>query len=224
MNVNNLLVICGMSVFFLGLLALPLTFIVRVIRKRRKDKLAGIPSAAQIKQREEDWRSFEAAEPVTTEELSNRPVSATLRKLIVGALIVSTTTYLGSLVPFESSSGSASSWPSFIGCAIGLWLVGTVVFGNGDPLDKRRWQHYWHGDLLGYWPTYILALFVLVRQVSGGGYHTQETLTVVDLGAYVAASVVGFFVGLLNVVRCDARDKREVVTLFREWQEGKLAG
>lgn len=224
MSVDDWLILCGVNILFLGLLALPLVLIVRAIRKRRKEKLTGTPSAVEIKQRQEDWLSFAAVEAVTEEELSSRPVSATLVKLIGGTLIVGIATYLGSFVSLGSSDGSglSSRNASFIGCAVGLWLVQRWIFGNSDPLDKRRWQHHWHGDLVGYWPTHLLLVAVLTGLVSSGGYYTQGTLIAMDLGAYVTASVVGLFAGLLNVFRCDAADKREVTALFQEWQKDKL--
>ena len=160
-------------------------------------------SKGQIKQRQEDMAAFNNTNHMLSEgELASRPIPATLGKLLVGGLVVCVTTFIGAFIPL-GSSGESFRNASFIGCFVGLWLVDKLILGESDPLDKRRWQHFWHGDLVGYWPCYLVLLFTLKD----------------ELAAYVAAWTVGFGIGLLNVWRCDAADRRQVVALFQEWRQ-----
>ncbi len=160
----------------------------------------------QIKQRQEEMKAFEAARRILGEdELASRPISATIGQLLGGGLVVCVATFVGAFIPL--GSGAAFRNASWIGCLVGLWLVQKLIFGESDPLDKRRWQHFWHGDLAGYWVSYLILLFTW-----------QD-----ELAAYFAAWAVGFGVGLLNVWRCDAGDKRHIVALFREWQQPRIS-
>jgi len=160
-----------------------------------------------------DFKSFEVAGGVSEQEISSRPISASAGKCIAGALIVDTTTYLGALV------GGTSWLPGLIGCFIGLAIVGKTIFGKADPLDKRRWNRYWRGDVLGYWITYLPLTILLIASVTGGGYYSEGELAAMDFVAYVLASLVGLAVGFVNVSFGDAKDKQEVIAHFREWQE-----
>ena len=160
-------------------------------------------SKEQIKQRQENMAAFGNTNRMLTEsELANRPIPATLGKLLSGGLVVCVTTFIGAFIPL-GSSGESFRNASFIGCFVGLWLVDKLILGESDPLDKRRWQHFWHGELAGYWLCYLILLFTIED----------------ELPAYFAAWVVGFGVGLLNVWRCDAGDKNQVVALFKEWRQ-----
>jgi hypothetical protein len=163
-------------------------------------------SKEQIKQRQEEMKAFDNAHRILGEdELASRPIPATFSKLLGGGLLVSVATFIGAFIPL--GSGGAFQNASWIGCLVGLWLVDKLILGESDPLDKRRWQHFWHGDLAGYWLCYLILLFTLKD----------------ELAAYFAAWGVGFGVGLLNVWRCDAGDKRHVVELFREWQQPRIS-
>jgi len=149
---------------------------------------------------------------LTAESISERPISATVGKLIGGALIVDTTTYLGSLVATNSMI------PSLVGCFIGLAIVNATLFGGADILDKKRWVRYWHGDLLGYWLTYLPITFAMIANLSQSSYRTQNDIDILYLLAYLAASVVGLLVGFVNVSRTDEKEKNDIVDQFRKWQ------
>jgi hypothetical protein len=183
------------------------------IQKNQTQKL----SPAQLKQREEDFQSFATARVTSADDISARPISDTLGKLIAGTALVGAAIYIGSFIPL--GSGSSFSNASFIGCFVGLWIVKTAIFGSADPLDKRRWAHQWHGDLFGYWLAYLPLLVAVMGRAKSGGFSSLGEIAAAEFGIFVAASLAGFFVGLLNVWRCDAGDKREVLASFQEWQK-----
>jgi len=145
--------------------------------------------------------------PTTNEQIINRPISATIAKIIIGTLIISTATYLGA---FFSMGTSLFCNGSFIGCILALVFVRGVIFGNSDPLDKKRWERYWTGDLIGYWISYIGLMFllpVLLQSYISSGNTDINRFLGLD---YILASIIGFGSGMFFVFINDGKDKKNL--------------
>lgn len=163
-----------------------------------------------------------AVGPATNDHSAARPISATAGRLVLGALIVGVTVYAGSFVGLLIDySGIA---PSLVGCFVGLVMVSTTVFGNADALDRKRWQRYWHGDLLGYWLTYVPLTILGVQHALDGRHHNESELLCLDFLAYLAACIVGLGTGFLNVIRTDSQDQAEFAALMAQSEASDSTG
>ncbi len=170
------------------------------------------PSAREKReaQKQREYRRYfeEAVESFSEIDIMERPISATATKLVVGAVIVGVTTYLGALVDVRQGY-----LISFLGCILGLWLVGAVLFKGTNPLDRRRWRHYWQGDVVGYWIIY----FIMLTSLSGSRFRTIEEAQSASLSAYIVACLGGMAVGFLNVWRTDNKEKSDMLSQYQAW-------
>lgn len=153
--------------------------------------------------------SFQKGAAPSGTDFSNRPISHTAGKIIGAALIVDGLTFVGSLL-----QTGANSLPSMIGCVIGVGIARLMVFGRSDVLDQKRWDRFWHGDLLGYWLSYLPLLFTAMGS-------NEESLSGNVIGAYFLASVIALIFGFLNVRLRDQRDKEEIAHCLQEWHRSQ---
>ncbi len=201
----------GITGLFLGIVLTIWGLAVLIDWSARRSK-----AAAQEKLRKDLTRAFEkSAWPVTEENIRNRPLGETTGKLVGGALIVGVTTFLGGMIPV---GGQGAIVLSLIGCGVGLWIVRETLFASAHPVDLRRWEHFWRGEVLGYWVSYLPIACLLISGVSSRQIvvRSQSEAFNLDLMAFVIAMLIGLGVGFLNVNRTDAAEKQALVDFHRQ--------
>lgn len=161
------------------------------------------PNSAQAQGLQlEHHKWFDSLPNVTEEHLRAIPMQATNGLLLVRAIIIFVGTGAGALL------GGASSFAlSLGGCFVALLITGSLLV-RATPLDKARWNRFWNGLLLGYWPSYFASFFV-----SASFPHLNPFGV-----AFLCACIAGIIVGFINVKLRDQQDKNVVIQYFRSRQ------
>ncbi len=163
--------------------------------------------------REAVFKIFERAKAVTREEIEQRAVSRTIPRLTLGLIIMVALIFLGSML------NVGNGWiSSLLGCFFGLAIVGRLIFAKVNPLDARRWPRFWKGAVLGYWICYLPLIILLNSLQSSSVHYANWVFLVLGVGGYFFAFVIGYGVGLINILITDTRDKQLVLACFDELQ------
>ena len=154
---------------------------------------------------------FEKVGPMAEAEVTQRSIGVSGGKLIAGWAIILGAVLIGSFVPV------AAGWiPSLIACVIALAIVNRWLFAKAPPLDKKRWERFWHGVILGYWLTYVPLIWLTTPEIAKE--DPDVLLLLLALLAYPLACLVGLAMGFLNIARTDKADRAAILTELQQWR------
>lgn len=156
------------------------------------------------------YRRFERAGITDERTYSDRDMSKSTGRLLLGMVIVNVAFLIGLYLSYFYLLGGLAAYLFF---AVGYRLTTAVLFGPQDPLELRRWKRCWQADFVGFQVFGVmLAPLMSIAFDASFGEFVAETLPYLSI-----ACLGGILTGIFWAHVCDKTDKALVLDVFRAW-------